>query len=152
MAKITALEQKTYQGKPSGFKVTFDDGRSGNLQEKESDKNLRVGDTVSVVEIPYTSKAGVASTLYGVRLISVPAQPQGNPLPPAPAQQAPKASAPASVALSEAAIVKIATDTMGYAVDCFISNKFEWDTIPEKADYLFRLALGEARDAITGKR
>lgn len=68
MARITVLEQKTYQGKPSGFKVTLDDGRNGNMQEKESDKGLRVGDEVFVTEIPYTSKAGVTSTLLGLRL------------------------------------------------------------------------------------
>ena len=68
MAKITVLEQKTFQGKPSGFKVTLDDGRSGNLEEKASDKGLRVGDDVIVTEIPYTSKAGNKSTLYGLKL------------------------------------------------------------------------------------
>jgi len=68
MTKITALVQKTFQGKPSGFTVTFDDGRSGNMEEKQSDKGLRVGDEVIVTEIPYTSKAGKQSTLYGVRL------------------------------------------------------------------------------------
>ena len=68
MAKITVLEQKTYQGKPSGFKVTLDNGQSGNLQEKESDKGLRVGDDVIVTLIPYTSKAGVTSNLLGLRL------------------------------------------------------------------------------------
>jgi hypothetical protein len=71
MTKITSLEQKTFQGKPSGFKVTLSDGRIGNLQEKESDKGLRVGDEVIVKEIPYTSKAGVASILLGLRLHTV---------------------------------------------------------------------------------
>jgi hypothetical protein len=68
MSKITALTPKTYQNKPSGFTVTFEDGRSGNMEEKQSDKGLRVGDEVVVTEIPYTSKAGKQSTLYGVRL------------------------------------------------------------------------------------
>lgn len=70
MSRITVLEAKTYNNKPSGFKVTLDDGRSGNLQEKESDKGLRVGDEVTVTEIPYTSKATppVKSILYGLKL------------------------------------------------------------------------------------
>lgn len=87
MAKITGLEQKTYNNKPSGFKVTFDDGRSGNLNEKESDKGLRVGDEVTVKEIPYTSKQGVASILYGVRLgagNTPSSQPSSNTPPPRP--------------------------------------------------------------------
>jgi hypothetical protein len=77
MTKITKLEQKTYQGKPQGFKVFFDDGRNGNLQEKESDKGLREGDEVFVTEIPYTSKAGVTSTLYGVHLTNGGKTPSG---------------------------------------------------------------------------
>jgi hypothetical protein len=68
MAKITVLEAKTFQGKPSGFKVTLSDGTTGNMQEKESDKGLRVGDEVNVTLIPYTSKAGVQSNLIGLRL------------------------------------------------------------------------------------
>jgi hypothetical protein len=68
MAKITVLEQKTFQGKPSGFKVTLDDGTTGNLSEKVSDKGLRVGDNVIVTLIPYTSKAGVTSNLIGLKL------------------------------------------------------------------------------------
>jgi len=70
MAKITVLEQKTFEGKPSGFKVTLDNGTQGNLQEKESDKGLRVGDEVAVTLIPYTSKKGVTSNLLGLRLIT----------------------------------------------------------------------------------
>lgn len=78
MTKITNLEAKTYQGKPSGFKITFDDGRTGNLTEKESDKGLRVGDDVIVTEVPYTSKAGAKSTLYGARLMQTPAAQSSN--------------------------------------------------------------------------
>ena len=81
MAKITLLEQKTYNNKPSGFKVTLDDGRSGNLEEKQSDKGLRVGDEVFVTEIPYTSKAGNKSTLYGLHLTQGGVTPSGTPQP-----------------------------------------------------------------------
>ena len=74
MSKITLLTQKTFDGKPSGFAVTLDDGRFGNLQEKESDKGLKVGDDVIVTEIPYTSKKGVKSTLLGLKLNQHPQQ------------------------------------------------------------------------------
>jgi hypothetical protein len=76
MTTITNLEQKTFNNKPSGFKVTLSDGRTGNLEEKQSDKGLRVGDAVNVTEIPYTSKAGNVSTLYGLRLAGQNAPPQ----------------------------------------------------------------------------
>lgn len=96
MTTITNLEQKTYNNKPSGFKVTLSDGRTGNLEEKQSDKGLRVGDPVTVTEIPYTSKAGNVSTLYGLRLAghipSTSPQQQSSgtlapPAPPAPPQR-----------------------------------------------------------------
>jgi hypothetical protein len=68
MLTITKLEGKTYQGKPSGFVVTLSDGTTGNLEEKQSDKGLRVGDPVIYTPIPYTSKAGKSSTLIGLRM------------------------------------------------------------------------------------
>jgi len=141
MTKITKLVAKTFEGKPSGFTVTFDDNRTGNLQEKESDKGLREGDTVIVKEIPYTSKAGKTSTLYGVRLgqstSSYPAPPQPqNPSTPN------KPSVPTS---SLGALkAKATTEAMGFMVDCFIADKFTWDQIKEKHKEL----TGYLNDAI----
>jgi hypothetical protein len=80
MAKITVLEQKTFQGKPSGFKVTLDNGTTGNLTEKESDEGLKVGDEVTCTLIPYTSKKGVQSNLLGLRKM----QPSAAQTPPPP--------------------------------------------------------------------
>jgi hypothetical protein len=89
MAKITILEQKTFNNKPSGFKVTLDDGTVGNLDEKASDKGLRQGDNVIVTLIPYTSKAGNKSNLLGLRLIQL------NSVPSTPSQPTPQSSLPA---------------------------------------------------------
>jgi hypothetical protein len=133
MTKITALEAKTYQGKPSGFKVTFDDGRSGNLQEKESDKGLRVGDDVWVTEIPYTSKAGVKSTLYGVRLHMQSPATQTPPSGPPPQQptspKAPIIPAPTGSLLQIKANATV--QAMKFVVDAFIADKINWDKIKE---------------------
>jgi hypothetical protein len=129
MAKITVLEQKTFNGKPSGFKVTLDDGRSGNLEEKQSDKGLRVGDEVAVTEIPYTSKAGNKSTLYGLRLgagvatTSAPAyNPPVNPTP------RPQPSAPVVVP-QEATILKMKFESrmkcLELAHNAYLSGKLD---------------------------
>jgi hypothetical protein len=47
MATITKLEQQIKDGKASGFKVELSDGVQGYLTEKDSDKGLVVGDTVT---------------------------------------------------------------------------------------------------------
>lgn len=129
MAKITNLEQKTYQGKPQGFKVTLDDGTTGNLQEKESDKGLRVGDDVIVTLIPYTSKAGVTSNLIGLRLANT----AGTTVKPsAPVQQ----SQPGAVKPPSTAGIQTAKSfnemkyegrvvCMKLAVECILQGKFE---------------------------
>jgi hypothetical protein len=145
MSKITGLEQKTFQGKPSGFKITFDDGRSGNMEEKQSDKGLRVGDDVVVTEIPYTSKAGKQSTLYGVKLVQQSAaqtsQPPANvPIPPKPQIHV---GTPKSIQelKTEAAI-----RCMGFMIESFIADKAEWGEIAEKQKILFNLVCGEIDD------
>jgi hypothetical protein len=127
MTKITKLEEKTFEGKHSGYSVSFDDNRSGNLQEKQSDKGLRVGDIVIVTEIPYTSKAGKVSTLYGVRLSQAT---QSAPQPPT-QQQQPQSkpgvlSTPANNVKANATI-----KAMEFCVNAFIADKITWDKIKE---------------------
>jgi hypothetical protein len=139
MTKLTKIEQKTYEGKPSGFKVTFDDNRSGNMDEKQSDKGLRDGDNVVVTEIPYTSKAGKTSTLYGVRLSQAgqSAPPQQNTPPPVNKPSLPVTSL--SGAKANATI-----KAMEFMVDCFIADKITWDQIQAKHKEL----TGYLNDAI----
>ena len=142
MAKLIKLEQKTFEGKPSGFKITLDDNRTGNLQEKESDKGLREGDDVIVTEIPYTSKAGKTSTLYGLRLNKAP--------PPSQTVQQPQPNK-LSVAPSSLSTLKAnaSIQAMHYMVDCFIADKITWDQIKEKhkelSGYLYD-AINEIND------
>lgn len=144
MSKITALEQKTYQGKPQGFKITFDDGRSGNMEEKQSDKGLRVGDEVVVTEIPYTSKAGKQSILYGAKLgqQSVAQMPTTPANVPSPKPQI-HVGTPKSIQelKTEAAI-----SCTRFLVDCFIADKAEWGEIAEKQKILYALVSGEIDD------
>lgn len=138
MAKITVLEAKTFQGKPSGFKVTLDNGQSGNLQEKESDKGLRVGDEVNVTLIPYTSKAGVTSNLLGLRLANT----AGTTVAHAPSAPAPQSQPTASIkppntsGLREArSVVDMKFEAricnMKLAVECLQVGKFERKEVTE---------------------
>jgi hypothetical protein len=132
MAKITVLEQKTFEGKPSGFKVTLDDGTNGNLQEKESDKGLRVGDDVIVTLIPYTSKKGVTSNLLGLRLANTTGTtvaqrptPTPTPQPQQGAVKPPNTSAiSAAKSISEMKFEGRVV-CMKLAVECLLQGKFE---------------------------
>jgi hypothetical protein len=68
MTKITRLEKKPdFQGKSQGFKVTLDNGIEGNLQEKESDGDLKIGDDVVATVVDYVSKAGKHSNLITLK-------------------------------------------------------------------------------------
>ena len=130
MSKITALVPKTYQGNPSGFTVTFDDGRSGNMEEKQSDKGLRVGDDVVVTEIPYTSKKGVKSTLFGVRLnVAGTSQLANAPL--TPPVVPPKPQMPTGVNNVSTAKANATVQAMRFVIDAFIADKINWDKIKE---------------------
>jgi hypothetical protein len=146
MSKITALTPKTYQGKPSGFTVTFEDGRNGNLEEKQSDKGLRVSDEVVVTEIPYTSKAGKQSTLYGVRLMQQSAaQSTSTTTPPiVPPKPQIHVGTPKSIQeLKEDAAIR----SMGFVIDCFIHDKFEWQSITESFKAVYSLVKSEIDDS-----
>ena len=153
MTKITKLEQKTYQGKPQGFKVYFDDGRNGNLQEKESDKGLREGDEVFVTEIPYTSKAGVASTLYGVHLTNggkTPAQsfnPTGGQKP---ILNPPQIHVGAGKSKEEVK-AEAATRMIMPFVDAFLDGKIESGEIAIKHKEFVNLLNSEIDDIYSGK-
>ena len=159
MPKITVLEPKTFQGKPTGFKVTLDDGRGGNLEEKQSDKGLRVGDEVVVTEIPYVSKAGNKSTLYGLRLnngtVQTPApQPAATPtLAPKPAPQAPVS--PPSGKITEANIFGAqangATTLMTTVLEAVLEGKVTNVVALEKY-HEFQAVLEQTIDALAGKK
>jgi len=137
MAKLVKLTQKTFEGKPSGFTITLDDGRTGNLQEKESDKGLREGDDVTVKEIPYTSKAGKTSTLYGLRINKTPSE--------ALPKITPKPSIPQTTNFQPMTVKANATiKAMEFMVDCFIADKITWDQIQPKHKEL----TGYLNDAI----
>lgn len=131
MAKITLLEQKTFEGKPSGFKVALDDGTTGNLQEKESDKGLRVGDDVIVKLIPYTSKKGVTSNLIGLRLANTAGTTVApRPTPPVQQPQQGAVKPPNTSAISTAKSFNEMkyegrVVCMKLAVECILQGKFE---------------------------
>ena len=69
--RIKTMEPKTYQGKPNGYKIVLEDNTEGNLVEKDSDKGLRVGDTVEATITDYVSKSkGTHSNLITLKLVS----------------------------------------------------------------------------------
>lgn len=149
MAKIINLEEKTFNGKHSGWKVTLDDGRGGNLEEKASDKGLRVGDEVIVTEIPYTSKAGNKSTLYGCKLggsTTTQTQPSAPKLPERP--QIHVGAGKSAQELKADAAIKSAE----FMINLFIADKCDWQQIQEKQTYLFGLLASEIDDIFANKK
>jgi hypothetical protein len=142
MAQITKLEQKTFQGKPTGFIITLDDERTGNLQEKQSDTGLKVGDSVIVTEIPYTSKAGKTSTLYGLKRVQI------TPASPTPPEQPSKPHNPTGLYQQQTAVstakANATIKAMEFLVDMFIADKVTWDQIQPKHKEL----TGYLNDAI----
>ena len=151
MTKITGLEQKTFEGKPSGFKITLDDNRTGNLQEKESDKGLREGDEVFVTEIPYTSKAGKTSTLYGLRLNKNPTQSQSSP------QHTPSLtpSNKPSVAPTENTIEvqksHASVSAMEFIVNAIVEGKVDWPQLNERYGEVKQILWNDIDEIYKGK-
>ena len=91
MAKITKIEDKTYQGKVTGHIITLSDGTTGYLADKVSD-NVRVGDEVDCTIEVKKNKPGGEYNLLTLRFAQ-----QGNlsapPPTPAPAPTQPQQSA-----------------------------------------------------------
>jgi len=148
MTTITNLEAKTYNNKPSGFKITLSDGRTGNLNEKESDKGLRIGDPVIVTEIPYTSKEGKHSTLYGVRLAqgvqqSSHPQPSSHP------------SSPVKVPLSGSEIkihkVEASIKALRFVIDAYNADKVQWNEIATKQKECTNILFADIDDIYAEK-
>jgi hypothetical protein len=132
MLTITKLEGKTYQGKPSGFVVTLSDGTTGNLEEKQSDKGLRIGDPVVFTPIPYISKAGKTSTLIGLRLVQGGATIPTTSFAPTGQQKPfnPNPSAPVGN-LKAQTRAKVPFTAIEKVVDLVIANKVTWQQIKE---------------------
>jgi hypothetical protein len=147
MTKITKLVAKTFDGKPSGFTVTFDDNRTGNLQEKESDKGLREGDTVTVKEIPYTSKAGKTSTLYGVRLVQQNSNPQQNTPPPTSNKPS---LIPTGGSIQEQKS-HAAISAMEFIVNAVVEGKLDWPQLAEKQREATQILWNEIDEIYNGK-
>ena len=129
--KIKTMEPKTYQGKPNGYKIVLEDGTEGNLVEKDSDKGLRVGDTVEATVTDYVSKSkGTHSNLITLKLIpnnvQNPVQTGTNPPPPPP----PKVQVPTTAlqTLKAQSVVK----GMEFIISMFIADKITWDQIQPK--------------------
>lgn len=148
MTTITKLEQKMFQDKPQGFKVTLSDGRSGNLNEKESDKGLREGDTVVVTEIPYKSKAGKESILYGVKFGQGLTTPQASSTPTPP--ERPQIHVGAGKSINELK----ADASIAMAVACLNAvkeDKLDFGQVAEKQKFMAKLLWEELDEIFASK-
>lgn len=65
--KIKALTPKTYQGKVTGYSVELEDGTKGYLDDKASDKDLKVGEVVNFELAVKQNKKGENYNLLTIR-------------------------------------------------------------------------------------
>jgi len=147
MVTITKLEAKTFNNKPSGFTVTLSDGRTGNLQEKESDKGLRQGDEVIVTEIPYTSKAGKTSTLYGLKLATSGQQQSQSNIPQPPRPQITVGTGKSKEELKADAAIRMAE----VVIEAFFNDKVEAANVEPRTREYTKLLLTEIDEIFAGK-
>ncbi len=131
MVTITKLEPKTFGGKPNGFKVTLSTGVEGNLQEKESDKELKVGESVEATVQDYISKSkGTHSNLITLKRISQggAAEQQLNNQNPFPLPD----KTPLSVQDKIGYKVEAAIKSMDIIMQVFTAERIEWDVVKTK--------------------
>jgi hypothetical protein len=145
--RIKTIEAKTYQGKVTGYAITLENGVTGYLDDKNSDKQLGFGEevdyTVSVKQNKTTKKD--YNLLVIKRSVSETQQKEvvtetkpetattlpSSPLTPTGMQEVRKLKAEASVRL------------MIKAMDMFNEEKLDWDALAEKQKYVTQLVWGE---------
>lgn len=123
MTTITKIEpQFKPDGKPSGFKVTLADGTLGYLVEKDSDKDLKDGESVNYTAETPAGKSYKKLTIHRANSAGSSAPAGSEKLP----QQTPK---PASLKIQYK--VDAAIKSMEFAMDTYAREKqgFEWDNV-----------------------
>ena len=143
--RLKGLEAKTYQGKVTGHKVTLENGVEGYLDDKNSDKEIKLGDevdyTVEVKQNKTTKKDYNLLTLKKIvsersqnemKISEVQTFTETKPtLTPTGAWEVNKIKAEACTRL------------MIKAMDMFDENKLDWDAVAEKQKYVTQLVWGE---------
>ncbi len=57
-SKVVKIEPKTYQGKVTGHTIILENGTSGYLDDKGSDKNIKEGEIVEYLSVAKQNKNG----------------------------------------------------------------------------------------------
>ena len=66
-SKVTKIESRTFQGKVTGHTVTLENGTSGYLDDKGSDKDIREGEIVEYTSETKQNKKGGTYTLLTLK-------------------------------------------------------------------------------------
>ncbi|HUV85055.1 MAG TPA: hypothetical protein VMV86_05050, partial [Methanosarcinales archaeon] len=150
MTKITDLKQKTYQNKPNGWKIAIDNGPLENLKEKDSDKNLQVGEEVTVVVEDWINQKKEHSNLLIVKRACTQASPpSANYAPPSPQQKAPVRSSspivlPAGITILDIFRAKAhgTVEAMKTVASAVFDHDITWEQLPGSHAELTQLIDG----------
>jgi hypothetical protein len=147
ITKITVYPDINKDGTRSSL-VRLDDKNSGYCYFQGDAPPYKEGDEVEYTAKERTKKDG--SGKYNILTISVATPVESMPpvKQPTTAPQPPSTLKPQAGKVSTDLVTKIASDSMGFIIDSYINNKFEWDSIPEKFHFVNRLVLSEVKDAL----
>jgi len=129
MTTITKIEQQFKEGKASGWKINLADGTWGYLDEKNSDKGLRDGDSVNYTTV---TPEGKSYKKISARLVqnNAGSQPQSQ------SQPSHQSSAPTKVPLSGSEIkshkVEASIKALGFVIDAYNADKIQWTEVATK--------------------
>ena len=134
--KIKNIESKSftnnYTNKTSiSYTVTLEDGAVGYLDDKNSDKDLKQGETVNYLITVKQNKKGDNYNLLTIKrdgVATAPSAPTSQSAPP-PTGSQPKYSSQRSIQDWKA---QSAIDAMGFMVDAVATGKIDWPQLREK--------------------
>ena len=135
--KIKSIESKSFTNNSTGktsvsHTVVLEDGVSGYLDDKSSDKDLKQGETVNyLIEVKQNKKGGNYNLLTIKRdgVTTAPSAPAPQAQTPPPTGSQPKYSSQRSIQDWKA---QSAIDAMGFMVDAVATGKIDWPQLREK--------------------
>jgi hypothetical protein len=145
ITKITIYPDPNKDGSKTAL-LRLDDKNSGYYYF-QGEITLKEGDEVEYTAKEKTKKDGTGKYNILTVTLAAPSAPVAPVITPTTAPPLKPQAGPVTPDL----VTKIASDSMGFIIDSYINNKFEWDSIPEKFHFVNRLVLSEVRDALESK-
>lgn len=131
--KIKSIEAKTYQGKITGHSITLEDGASGYLDDKGSDKDLKQGESVNYLVAVKLNKKGDNYNLLTIKRDGTAPAPVSISTTNTPTSQQSNTAGKYTYSKSQQEWkAQAAIDAMGFMIEAVASGKIDWPQIEEK--------------------